>query len=99
MSQPHFDESSIADPVPSQHHTSPETTDVTYRIVSASSNRGGDKLFDSDGYAYTVKRRNRDTVAWRCTVWNKNAVWSGIEGAGVRPTAEITDRQNKIHNM
>ena len=94
ISQLHFDESSIADPVPSQHPTPPETTDVTYRIVSASCNRGGDKLFDSDGYAYTVKRRNRDTVAWRCTVRNKTTQCA----ATVRQSGDSFIRGLQPHN-
>ena len=44
---------------------------TTYKIVRDTSIRGKDKLFDSDGYAYTVKRRTARCITWRRTLRSK----------------------------
>ena len=47
---------------------------TTYNILPGSSQRGTDKLFDSNGYTYSVVRTNCDgSRLWRCTVRGKNA--------------------------
>ena len=43
------------------------TTGAIYNIVSDTSIRGKDQLFDGVGYSYTVKRR----TIWRCTLRSK----------------------------
>ena len=62
-------ESSIADPDP-QDVTAVTHVD-TYRIVKETSIRGMNKLFDSVGYSYTVKRRNGHCTTWRCSLRSK----------------------------
>ena len=64
-----LDESSIADPVPVDISTGAHV--VTYQIVEDTSIRGKDKLFDSVGYSYTVKRRNGQSTTWRCSQRSK----------------------------
>ena len=62
-------ESSIADPDP-QDVTAVTHVD-TYHIVKETSIRGMNKLFDSVGYSYTVKRRNGHCTTWRCSLRSK----------------------------
>ncbi|XP_068250151.1 uncharacterized protein [Palaemon carinicauda] len=45
---------------------------ITYEKVCASSQRGKQKLVDSQGYSYTFKRETTVGVHWRCAVRNKN---------------------------
>ena len=45
---------------------------ITYEKVLSSTQRGQHKLVDSVGYTYTVKRKTRVGVHWRCAVRNKN---------------------------
>ena len=63
-------ESAIADSDPVDVSAS-STTGATYKIVRDTSIRGKDKLFDSNGYAYTVKRRTARCTTWRCTQRSK----------------------------
>ena len=56
-------ESSIADPEPAEVTVGAHI--VTYKIVEDTSIRGRDKLFDSVGYSYTLKRRNCQSTTWR----------------------------------
>lgn len=60
---------SIEDHPPDQAQALVE--DITYEKVSASSQRGKQKLMDSRGYSYTFKRKTRVGVHWRCAVRNK----------------------------
>ena len=63
-------ESSIADPNPVD--VSARANVVNYKIVNETSIRGRDKLFDTVGYSYTVKRRTRQcSTTWRCTLRSK----------------------------
>ena len=62
-------ESSIADPDP-QDVTAVAHVD-TYKIIKETSIRGMNKLFDSIGYSYTVKRRNGHCTTWRCSLRSK----------------------------
>ena len=62
-------ESSIADPNPVD--VSARANVVNYKIVNETSIRGRDKLFDTVGYSYTVKRRTRQCSTWRCTLRSK----------------------------
>ncbi|KAK2176483.1 hypothetical protein NP493_662g01126 [Ridgeia piscesae] len=64
-------ESSIADADPVDVSATSTTGATTYKIVRDTSIRGNDKLFDSDGYAYTVKRRIARCITWRCTLRSK----------------------------
>ena len=63
------EESSVIDEEPdvSIHHDS----QVTYELVEKSSQRMKDKLIDSLGYTYNVKRRRGTCVYWQCTVRNR----------------------------
>ncbi len=45
---------------------------VEFEIVTSSSQRGKQKLVDSTGFSYTVKRKCKNgNVSWRCTVRNR----------------------------
>ena len=46
--------------------------EVQYKIVSETSIRGRDKLFETLGYSYTVENRHSVTTTWRCSVRNKS---------------------------
>ena len=64
-------ESNLADPDPIDTLTDQHIT--TYRLVTKSSTRGKDKLFDSIGYTYTLKRRTGQSTTWRCPVRSKSS--------------------------
>lgn len=40
-------------------------------------NRNGGTLLLRDGYQYTKKRKNKETVVWRCVNYHKNIKCSG----------------------
>jgi len=44
----------------------------TYEVVDEGSQKGKQKLVDSDGYTYTVKRKGTNGTEWTCSVRNKN---------------------------
>ena len=73
---PQFMESSFEDDVVSQfdnNDTQPEV--VTYEIIEEGTQKGKNKLADSEGYTYTVKeRRENGNKVWTCSVRNKS-VW------------------------
>ena len=64
-------ESSIADADPVGVSATTTTGAITYTIAWDTSIRGKDKLFDSDGYAYTVKRSTARCITRRCTLRSK----------------------------
>ena len=64
-----MDESSIQDEVPDASVHMDEA--MTYEILKGSSQRQKDKLVDSDGFTYNIKRRRGPTVYWQCVVRNK----------------------------
>lgn len=66
-------EPSIQDETP-RDLTLAEPEETTYEIITTGSQKGKQKLTDSIGYMYTVKRKNNNTVDWTCSVRNKN-VW------------------------
>ncbi|KAG0724050.1 hypothetical protein GWK47_041456 [Chionoecetes opilio] len=47
--------------------------DITYEKVISSTQGGQHKVIDSLGYAYTMKRKTRVAVHWRCVVRNNNS--------------------------
>ena len=44
---------------------------LTYKIVEQSTKRGWQKLIDSGGYTYDVRRRRGDATDWQCTIRGK----------------------------
>ncbi|KAK2152567.1 hypothetical protein LSH36_325g03025 [Paralvinella palmiformis] len=81
--RPSGNESSLADPEPAEVTVGANM--VTYTIVEDTSLRGKDKLFDSRGYSYTMKRRNGQSTTWRCSQRSKNTNC----GATVRQTGDL----------
>jgi hypothetical protein len=67
---PDLNESSLLDPTPLAMPAI--VHEVEYKIVSETSIRGKDKLFDTLGYSYTVKKRYSASTTWRCSVRNKS---------------------------
>ena len=59
-------ESSIADPDPVNVNVEVDTV-TTYQVVTETSTQGKDKVFDSKGYSYTLKRRTNVSSTWRCS--------------------------------
>ena len=76
-------ESSLVDPEPGKVTVGANM--VTYTIVEDTSLRGKDKLFDSLGYSYTMKRCNGQSTTWRCSQRSKNTNC----GATVRQTGDL----------
>ncbi|KAK8407542.1 hypothetical protein O3P69_002235, partial [Scylla paramamosain] len=58
----------VEDLLPTDIHTVLE--EIIYEKVLQSSQRGSDKLIDSLGYSYTIKRKTSVAVHWRCVVRN-----------------------------
>ena len=44
---------------------------VTYTVLQKASQRGKPLLVESTGYSYTIKRQNKTSTEWRCSVRNK----------------------------
>ena len=44
---------------------------ITFQIVEGSSVRGQNKLFDSRGYSYCIKRRRPNATDWQCSIRGK----------------------------
>ena len=63
---PAFDESSPMEP--SATDSGPASFEIEIEIVDDSTKRGRDKLVDSRGYTYNVKRRRGGNTDWQCTV-------------------------------
>ena len=64
--QPSIGESTIEDPTPNP--VEPVDQPVTFHIVEGASERGKQKLMDSWGYSYNVKRQRVNATDWQCTV-------------------------------
>ncbi|XP_037837196.1 zinc finger protein with KRAB and SCAN domains 7-like isoform X2 [Kryptolebias marmoratus] len=45
---------------------------AAFEVIEASSNRGKDKLFDREGFCYTVKRKSGVATYWWCCVRRRN---------------------------
>ena len=68
-------ESSIEDDPPMQYDGENGPAVTTYEIIKDGSQKGKEKLADSNGYTYIVKtRRANGNRVWRCSVRNKS-VW------------------------
>ena len=63
---PAFDESSLMEPLAPDSR--PATFQIEFEIVEDSTKRGRNKLVDSRGYTYNVKRRRGGHIDWQCTV-------------------------------
>ena len=63
---PEFDESSLMEP--SATDSGPASFEIEFEIVDDSTKRGRNKLVDSRGYTYNVKRRRGGNTDWQCTV-------------------------------
>jgi hypothetical protein len=68
-------ESSIEDDIPGHYETENVPAITTYEIIKDGSQKGKEKLADSEGFTYIIKthRANGNRV-WRCSVRNKT-VW------------------------
>ena len=65
--EPHaFDKSSLMEP--SATGSGPAIFEIEFEIEEDSIKRGRNKLVDSRGYAYSVKRRRGGNTDWQCTV-------------------------------
>ena len=68
------EESSIEDDTPETDEFG-ENPAVTFHLIEDGSQKGKEKLADSNGYTYTVKtRRGNGNKVWTCSVRNKT-VW------------------------
>jgi hypothetical protein len=66
-------ESSIDDDTPRQCDRADVPTVITYQVIQDGSQKGKEKLADSQGYTYIVKvRRANGNKVWRCSVRNKS---------------------------
>ncbi|XP_033746946.1 uncharacterized protein LOC117332171 [Pecten maximus] len=45
---------------------------TTYEVLAKGTTRGKPLLVSSDGYTYTVKRTNKSTTIWTCSIRSKN---------------------------
>ena len=63
---PAFNESSPMEPLATDSR--PATFQIEFEIVEDSTKRGRNKLVDSRGYTYNVKRRRGGNIDWQCTV-------------------------------
>ena len=66
---PAFDKSSLMEP--SATDSGPAIFEIKFEIVEDSLKRGRNKLVDSRGYTYSVKRRRGGNTDWQCTVRQK----------------------------
>ena len=64
----YFRSLAIARPDETPEVSAPATT---YTILEKGSERQGRLLVESVGYSYTVKRTNKSSTVWRCTIRNK----------------------------
>lgn len=44
---------------------------ITFNVVDLGTQRGKRKLVSSDGFTFTFKRQNKNSIDWRCRVRNK----------------------------
>ena len=66
---PQMSESSIEDDTPVDDTVIAMLTVTTYKIIKEGSQKGKEKLADSEGYTYTVKeRRANGKTVWTCSV-------------------------------
>ncbi|XP_050390644.1 uncharacterized protein LOC126809860 isoform X2 [Patella vulgata] len=47
---------------------------VTYKVVDNGTERGKRKLVSSDGHTFTMKRQNKGSTEWRCSIRNKTTL-------------------------
>ena len=70
-------------PVPVEESSMGETTiedqpvdgqppPLTFEVIEGASKRGQEKLFDSHGHSYCVKRRRNEITYWHCSVRGKS---------------------------
>lgn len=64
--QPVIEESSIEGPVPLP--VEPVNQPLAFEIVEGGSERGKQKLIDSWGYSYNIKRQRVSATDWQCTI-------------------------------
>jgi hypothetical protein len=70
---PQLSESSIEDNSPAQNDDIAMPMVTTYEVIKEGSQKGKEKLADSEGYTYTVKeRRTNGNTVWTCSVRNKS---------------------------
>ena len=66
---PQLSESSIEDDSPAQNDDIAMPMVTTYEVIKEGSQKGKEKLADSEGYTYTVKeRRTNGNTVWTCSV-------------------------------
>ena len=66
-----IEESSLAEPTIEEHPVDNQPPPLTFQIVEGAPKRGQQKLFDSHGYSYCVKRRRNEIVYWHCSLRGK----------------------------
>ena len=67
-----IEESSLTEPAIGQHAIDEQPPPLTFQIVEGASKRGQQKLFDSHGHSYCVKRRRNEIVYWHCSLRGKS---------------------------
>lgn len=68
-----LEESSIEDDTPRQHDNDNTPTVATYERINDGSQKGKEKLADSEGYTYTIKARMANgNKVWTCSVRSKS---------------------------
>ena len=68
---PEYPDDSIEDSLPIGGIAA-DNPEVDYMLVPAASSCGGDKLTDTNGFSYGVKRKNDKRTLWRCSVCNRH---------------------------
>ena len=64
-----IEEETLTEPDPVVHQ---RPFSLTYEVVPSGTKRGKNKLVDSLGYTYNLKRQSQYIVDWQCTVRSKN---------------------------
>ena len=67
-----IEESSLTEPAIGQHAIDEQPPPLTFQIVEGASKRGQQKLIDSHGHSYCVKRRRNEIVYWHCSLRGKS---------------------------
>lgn len=51
-----------------------DLSQIEYMVVKNGSGRGHEKLFDSLGYSYTIKNKQKHCIRWRCSMRRKDVI-------------------------
>ena len=66
------EESSMGEPTIEDQPVDGQPPPLTFEVIEGASKRGQEKLFDSRGHSYCVKRRRNEITYWHCSVRGKS---------------------------